>query len=69
MQEAIVIMTADDHGAIHVVGFKTEIVIPGSAEEDHALHMVGRWMNIRTRTGGTGNAPCQVAESLKLYIQ
>ncbi|XP_050152304.1 serine/arginine-rich splicing factor SR45a-like isoform X3 [Malus sylvestris] len=60
----IVIVTVDDLEAIHLVGCKTEILIPGTTEEDHALHMVGGRMNTRTHTGGAGNAPCQGAETL-----
>lgn len=60
----IVIMTIDDLEAIHLAGCKTEILIPGTAEEDHALHMVGGRMITRTRTGGAGNAPCQGPETL-----
>ncbi|XP_070667690.1 uncharacterized protein [Malus domestica] len=40
MQDVIVIMTLDDSEVIHLVGFKTEILIPGTAEEHHALDTV-----------------------------
>ncbi|KAH0974856.1 hypothetical protein GBA52_016755 [Prunus armeniaca] len=64
MQDVIMIVIVDDLVAIHRVGCQTEILIPGTVEEDHALHTVGGWMNIQTRTGGAGNDPCRAAETL-----
>ncbi|CAB4310372.1 unnamed protein product [Prunus armeniaca] len=63
-EDVIMIVIVDDLVAIHRVGCQTEILIPGTVEEDHALHTVGGWMNIQTRTGGAGNDPCRAAETL-----
>lgn len=45
--------------AIHRVGGKTEILLPGTAEEDHVLHLLGTggWMSIQTRIGSAGITP------------
>lgn len=44
--------------ATHLADGQTGILILGTGEEDHALHMVGGWM-IMTHIGGAGNARCQ----------
>lgn len=55
----IVTVIVDDLVAIHRVGGKTEILLPGTAEEDHVLHLLGTggWMSIQTRTGSAGITP------------
>lgn len=55
----IVIVIVDDLVAIHRVGGKTEILLPGTAEEDHVLHLLGTggWMSIQTRIGSAGITP------------
>lgn len=55
----IVTVIVDDLVAIHRVGGKTEILLPGTAEEDHVLHLLGTggWMSIQTRIGSAGITP------------
>lgn len=55
----IVTVIVDDLVAIHRVGGKTEILLPGTTEEDHVLHLLGTggWMSIQTRIGSAGISP------------
>lgn len=55
----VVTVIVDDLVAIHRVGGKTEILLPGTAEEDHVLHLLGTggWMSIQTRIGSAGITP------------